>query len=230
MLQRLRHCCKQTRQGLGSRGFLHTGLPYGWISVSRIGYKRQTGVFYSWSTNPCYRAVPRRRLLRLIVDQNIADYVTGKNNVVIAYKDMMHTNNYGLIRGLQFASFVTQARVINGRCWAGLATSFVARRVVAAESATDGCSNPFPMKFSGLAVDVPSLPTLPFLSPANITNICVCNPPAAAVLRPGDRPSSAGPDSRQRAGRPAQPAQRLFVVPRPAYRDAPPHPPLLPLH
>lgn len=31
-----------------------------------------------------------------------------KNNVVIAYKDMAHTNSYGLIRGLQFASFVTQ--------------------------------------------------------------------------------------------------------------------------
>jgi hypothetical protein len=46
------------------------------------------------------------RLLRLIVDHNIADYMSGKNNVIVAYKDMMHTNNYGLIRGLQFASFV----------------------------------------------------------------------------------------------------------------------------
>ena len=48
------------------------------------------------------------RLLRLIVDHNIADYITAKNNVVIAFKDMMHTNTYGLIRGLQFASFVYQ--------------------------------------------------------------------------------------------------------------------------
>jgi hypothetical protein len=48
------------------------------------------------------------RLLRLIVDHNIADYMTAKNNVVIAYKDMSHTNGYGLIRGLQFASFVVQ--------------------------------------------------------------------------------------------------------------------------
>jgi pre-mRNA-processing factor 8 len=48
------------------------------------------------------------RLLRLIVDHNIADYMTGKNNIVIAYKDMQHTNSYGLIRGLQFASFITQ--------------------------------------------------------------------------------------------------------------------------
>jgi hypothetical protein len=48
------------------------------------------------------------RLLRLIVDHNIADYMSAKNNVVISYKDMSHTNSYGLIRGLQFASFITQ--------------------------------------------------------------------------------------------------------------------------
>lgn len=48
------------------------------------------------------------RLLRLIVDHNIADYMTAKNNVVINYKDMNHTNSYGIIRGLQFASFVAQ--------------------------------------------------------------------------------------------------------------------------
>lgn len=48
------------------------------------------------------------RLLRLVIDHNLADYLTSKNNVVVAYKDMSHTNSYGLIRGLQFASFVTQ--------------------------------------------------------------------------------------------------------------------------
>ena len=48
------------------------------------------------------------RLMRLIVDHNIADYITAKNNVSIAYKDMLHTNSYGLIRGLQFGSFVVQ--------------------------------------------------------------------------------------------------------------------------
>ena len=48
------------------------------------------------------------RLLRLILDHNIADYMTAKNNIVIAYKDMAHTNSYGLIRGLQFASFIVQ--------------------------------------------------------------------------------------------------------------------------
>lgn len=48
------------------------------------------------------------RLLRLIVDHNIADYMTAKNNVLINFKDMIHTNSYGIIRGLQFASFVVQ--------------------------------------------------------------------------------------------------------------------------
>ncbi|GAU12484.1 hypothetical protein TSUD_230170 [Trifolium subterraneum] len=48
------------------------------------------------------------RLLRLVLDHNIADYVTAKNNVVLSYKDMSHTNLHGLIRGLQFASFVGQ--------------------------------------------------------------------------------------------------------------------------
>eukprot|EP00045_Choanoeca_perplexa_P015123 m.183370 g.183370 ORF g.183370 m.183370 type:complete len:2331 (+) comp16894_c0_seq1:103-7095(+) len=48
------------------------------------------------------------RLLRLIVDQNVADYMTAKNNIVINFKDMNHTNSYGLLRGLQFASFIVQ--------------------------------------------------------------------------------------------------------------------------
>eukprot|EP01116_Phalansterium_solitarium_P013287 TRINITY_DN3060_c0_g1_i1.p1 TRINITY_DN3060_c0_g1~~TRINITY_DN3060_c0_g1_i1.p1 ORF type:complete len:1968 (+),score=834.25 TRINITY_DN3060_c0_g1_i1:213-6116(+) len=48
------------------------------------------------------------RLLRLIIDHNIADYMTGKNNIVVNFKDMNHTNSYGLIRGLQFASFIVQ--------------------------------------------------------------------------------------------------------------------------
>eukprot|EP00916_Digyalum_oweni_P016330 GHVL01026800.1.p1 GENE.GHVL01026800.1~~GHVL01026800.1.p1 ORF type:complete len:770 (+),score=80.97 GHVL01026800.1:1583-3892(+) len=48
------------------------------------------------------------RLLRLIVDHNIADYMTSKNNVTVNFKDMNHVNSYGLIRGLQFGSFVFQ--------------------------------------------------------------------------------------------------------------------------
>ena len=39
---------------------------------------------------------------------DLANYMTSKNNVVISYKDMSHTNHYGLIRGLQFASFIFQ--------------------------------------------------------------------------------------------------------------------------
>ena len=48
------------------------------------------------------------RMLRLIMDHNIADYITAKNNVTVSYKDMSHTNSYGVIRGLQFSSFVVQ--------------------------------------------------------------------------------------------------------------------------
>jgi len=48
------------------------------------------------------------RLLRLVMDHNIADYMTSKNNCVIAYKDMQHTNGYGLIRGLHFSTFLVQ--------------------------------------------------------------------------------------------------------------------------
>lgn len=50
------------------------------------------------------------RLLRLVMDHNIADYMTSKNNCVIAYKDMQHTNGFGLIRGLQFSAFLVQVR------------------------------------------------------------------------------------------------------------------------
>lgn len=32
------------------------------------------------------------RLLRLVIDHNICDYMTAKNNVMLTYKDMSHTN------------------------------------------------------------------------------------------------------------------------------------------
>ncbi|EDR30125.1 pre-mRNA-processing-splicing factor, putative [Entamoeba dispar SAW760] len=48
------------------------------------------------------------RLLRLIMDPLLADYITAKNNITLAYKDMMHVNSYGLIEGLAFSSFVIQ--------------------------------------------------------------------------------------------------------------------------
>ncbi|KAB5570869.1 pre-mRNA processing splicing factor 8 [Coniochaeta sp. 2T2.1] len=47
-------------------------------------------------------------LLRLIMDHNLADYITAKNNVSLTYKDMSHVNSYGMIRGLQFSAFVFQ--------------------------------------------------------------------------------------------------------------------------
>jgi pre-mRNA-processing factor 8 len=48
------------------------------------------------------------RMLRLVMDHNLADYITAKNNVSISFKDMTHVNHYGLVRGLQFSSFVVQ--------------------------------------------------------------------------------------------------------------------------
>ncbi|KAL8808163.1 MAG: hypothetical protein Q9182_000227 [Xanthomendoza sp. 2 TL-2023] len=48
------------------------------------------------------------RLLRLIMDHNLADYISSKNNVQLNYKDMNHTNSYGMIRGLQFSAFIFQ--------------------------------------------------------------------------------------------------------------------------
>ncbi|KAH6647243.1 NUC071 domain-containing protein [Truncatella angustata] len=48
------------------------------------------------------------RLLRLIMDHNLADYISAKNNVQLTYKDMNHVNSYGMIRGLQFSGFVFQ--------------------------------------------------------------------------------------------------------------------------
>ncbi|WOO77065.1 Pre-mRNA-processing-splicing factor 8 [Vanrija pseudolonga] len=48
------------------------------------------------------------RLLRLIMDHNLADYITAKNNLTLTFKDMSHINAYGMIRGLQFSSFVFQ--------------------------------------------------------------------------------------------------------------------------
>ncbi|QIW98735.1 hypothetical protein AMS68_004253 [Peltaster fructicola] len=48
------------------------------------------------------------RLLRLIMDHNLADYISSKNNVQLNFKDMNHTNSFGMIRGLQFGAFVFQ--------------------------------------------------------------------------------------------------------------------------
>ncbi|KAL4069164.1 RNA recognition motif of the spliceosomal PrP8-domain-containing protein [Scleroderma citrinum] len=47
-------------------------------------------------------------LLCLIMDHNLVGYITAKNNTVLTYKDMAHTNAYGLICGLQFSAFTFQ--------------------------------------------------------------------------------------------------------------------------
>ena len=48
------------------------------------------------------------RLMRLVMDHNLADYMTAKNNITVAFKDMSHVNSYGLIKGLQFGGFMMQ--------------------------------------------------------------------------------------------------------------------------
>lgn len=49
-----------------------------------------------------------KRLLGLVLDPLIVDYIIAKNNIFLSYKDMSHLNSVGLLRGLQFASFVFQ--------------------------------------------------------------------------------------------------------------------------
>ena len=48
------------------------------------------------------------RLLRLVMDQNLADYLVSRNNVSISFKDMNHTNSYGILHGFQFSSYLIQ--------------------------------------------------------------------------------------------------------------------------
>ncbi|BFZ55441.1 pre-mRNA-splicing factor 8 [Savitreella phatthalungensis] len=48
------------------------------------------------------------RLTSLIMDSNLSSYITAKNNVNLNYKDMNHVNSYGMLRGLQFGSFIGQ--------------------------------------------------------------------------------------------------------------------------
>jgi len=46
------------------------------------------------------------RVLKIMVDINIVDYLTSKNNTYITFKDMTHLNSFGLLRGLQFSTFL----------------------------------------------------------------------------------------------------------------------------
>lgn len=71
----------------------------------------ETNVLMETSLSRVYEKIDLtllNRLLRLIMDANIADYITSKNNISIVWKDMAHVNTFGLIRGLQFSGFVFQ--------------------------------------------------------------------------------------------------------------------------
>lgn len=46
------------------------------------------------------------KLLRLVMDHNLADYMTSKHNVNINFKDMNHVNSYGLLHGINFSGFM----------------------------------------------------------------------------------------------------------------------------
>ncbi|KAF9645836.1 hypothetical protein BDM02DRAFT_3119597 [Thelephora ganbajun] len=49
-----------------------------------------------------------QRLPQPTPDCSLADCITAKNNTVLTYKDMAHTNAHGLIRGFQFSALVFQ--------------------------------------------------------------------------------------------------------------------------
>lgn len=40
------------------------------------------------------------KILRLIMDSNLADYITSRYNTVVNYKDMKVTNSFGILEGL----------------------------------------------------------------------------------------------------------------------------------
>eukprot|EP00792_Barthelona_sp_PAP020_P004627 TRINITY_DN2246_c0_g1_i1.p1 TRINITY_DN2246_c0_g1~~TRINITY_DN2246_c0_g1_i1.p1 ORF type:complete len:2283 (-),score=561.88 TRINITY_DN2246_c0_g1_i1:22-6870(-) len=48
------------------------------------------------------------KLLKLCIDDQLSDYLTSRNNVNVNFKDMNYTSNYGIIKGLQFSSFLIQ--------------------------------------------------------------------------------------------------------------------------
>lgn len=48
------------------------------------------------------------RLLRLIMDPSMADYLTSRNNVALVFKDMSHVNSQGVLHGFQFSAFLIQ--------------------------------------------------------------------------------------------------------------------------
>ena len=67
------------------------------------------------------------RLLRLIVDHNIADYMTAKNNVTINYKDMNHCNKFiFILLYLHFISFIDLRQQFWNNSWFAICISHCA--------------------------------------------------------------------------------------------------------
>lgn len=46
------------------------------------------------------------KLLKLIMDPTLSDYIISRNNCQVFYKDMVYTNHVGYIKGFQFSPFV----------------------------------------------------------------------------------------------------------------------------
>jgi hypothetical protein len=148
------------------------------------------------------------RLLRLIVDHNIADYITAKNNVVISYKDMSHTNGYGLIRGLQFASFVVQ---VSRHCCIASGPQMFLQRCLAVGTRILGYLYPcdISLQLGVLCLHIPaSCVTGPWAHHLLLLCSSSRNPiTQIAVLRPHPGPPAAGPHPCLRAGRTPSDAQ-----------------------
>ena len=185
------------------------------------------------------------RLLRLILDHNIADYMTAKNNIVIAYKDMAHTNSYGLIRGLQFASFIVQVWLSDLQ---SVKSTAVHLRVCLTESDANVCSLSHyrhlltchfdVLQYYGLVVDLlllgltraseiagpPQVGSEPVtLAGADAINApMLCSQKAAVLSLQPLVMSSPNTDAVYCAD-----AQRVPAVPGHAHRDAAPHPSVL---
>ncbi|ADM11361.1 U5 snRNP pre-mRNA splicing factor Prp8 [Encephalitozoon intestinalis ATCC 50506] len=46
------------------------------------------------------------KLLKLVLDPTLADYIISRNNCLVFYKDMRYTNHVGFIKGFQLSAFV----------------------------------------------------------------------------------------------------------------------------
>ena len=49
-----------------------------------------------------------RKILELIMDKTLVDYIMARHNVTLQFRDMSHTHGFGLLRGFQFSAFLAQ--------------------------------------------------------------------------------------------------------------------------